>query len=357
MKLKLLKIVFLLALIAGTCFYCAYMRSAFQIITGETMNTYYRVTMRTSQEDTMLRNEIREALHQINNEMSVFENVSDLSQFNKNTDLGWIDVPEDLAVVLKEAYQIYQQTNGYFDPTVGRLVDLWGFGTHKIQRIPSQDEIKESQNTVGFNKISFSRDFRKAKKPNSDIYLNLSSIAKGYAVDKIAALLDKKGYTDYIVEIGGEVKAKGSRAKKSKGWNLGIARPEEGKVTDFEYVVRLKDMAVATSGDYRNNFYMENKRYSHTINPKTGLPVDHNLAAVTVFDKECMRADGLATGIMVMGENKGLEFANNNRIPVVMFVRNENEDGYQTLVSNEEKKLLKDDLQKASQNKEEQKEK
>ena len=326
MRFKFLKIIFLLALISGTVFYCTRMRSAFYIITGETMNTYYRITIRSAQEDTMLNNEVREVLRQINNEMSVFENFSDISQFNKNPDTGWIDIPEELSVVLKEAYRVYQQTNGYFDPSVGRLVDLWGFGNNKIQRIPTTEEIKEAQKTVGFNKIGFSRDFRKAQKHNPDIYLNLSSIAKGYAVDKIAALLDQKGYTDYIVEIGGEVRAKGSRGKKSKGWNLGIARPEEGKVTNYEYVVSLSNMSVATSGDYRNNFYIDNKRYSHTLNPKTGLPIDHNLAAVTVFDKECMKADALATGIMVMGEVKGLEFANNNRIPVVMFVRSDNEE-------------------------------
>lgn len=344
MKSKFLKITFILALIAGTFYYCTHMHSAFQIITGETMNTYYRIAIRSGQEDTMLNNEVKDALQQINSEMSVFESLSDLSQFNRNTDTGWIDVPEDLAVVLKEAYRVYQQTNGYFDPSVGHLVDMWGFGSNKIHRLPSAEEIKEAQKSVGLNKISFSRDFRKAQKHNLDVYLNLSSIAKGYAVDKLASLLDGKGYTDYIVEIGGEVKAKGSRAKKVKGWNLGIARPEEGKVGNYEYIIRLKDMSVATSGDYRNNFYIDNKRYSHTINPKTGYPSEHNLSSVTVFDKECMRADALATGILAMGEAKGIEFANNNRIPVIMFVRNENEDSFQTVISNEAKKLLKSDL-------------
>ena len=342
MKSKLFRLLLLLVIVAGTFFYCSYMRSQFQILTGETMNTYYRITLREGREDTLLQNEIKEELQQINNEMSVFEHLSDISQFNRNTDTGWIDIPDELAVVLKEAYRVYQQTNGYFDPSVGKLVDLWGFGTNKVHRIPLEEEILEAKKSVGFNKISFSKDYKKAKKSIPDIYINLSSIAKGYGVDRIAKLLEKKGYQNYIVEIGGEVRAKGIRAPKAAGWNLGIARPESDSISDYEYVVSLKDMSVATSGDYRNYFYVEGKRYSHTLNPKTGYPVEHNLASVTVFDKECMRADALATGIMSMGETKGFEFVNNNRIPAILFVKTD--ETYQVLISNEAKKILANSL-------------
>ena len=190
--------------------------------------------------------------------------------------------------------------------------------------------------------FSFNEDFRKAQKNNPDISLNLSAIAKGYAVDKIAKLLEKEGYTDFIVEIGGEVKAKGKRSSKATGWNVGIARPESDKVDSYEYIISLQNMSVATSGDYRNYFDSDGKHYSHTIDPKTGRPVEHNLVSVTVFSKKCTRADAYATGIMSMGEVKGMALANANKIPVVMFVRDN--EGYKTLISNEAKKILEKPL-------------
>lgn len=343
MKSKLFKIFLILAFIGCTFFYCAYMRSQIQIMSGQTMNTYYRITVRGGQNSTLLHNKIKDKLQQINSEMSVFENMSDLSQFNKNKDTGWIDIPEDLAGILKEAYRVYQQTNGYFDPSVGKLVDMWGFGTNKTYKIPTEEEIKEAKKSVGFNKITFSGDFRKARKTNPDVYLNLSAIAKGYAVDKVALLLKEEGYTDYVVEIGGEVKAKGKRSKKATGWNLGIAKPESGKVDSYEYIISLQNMAVATSGDYRNYFDNDGKRYSHTIDPKTGHPADHKLVSVTVFNKNCTRADAWATGLMSMGEVKGMALANANKLPVVMFIKTE--DSYQTLVSNEAQKILEASLE------------
>ncbi len=338
-KSKVFKLILLFVALCSAVFYCSQIRSQYQVMTGETMNTNYRISIRSQKEDTLLHNEVRNELQQINSEMSVFEGMSDLSQFNKSTETGWIDVPEDLSKLLKASYKIYSQTNGYFDPSVGKLVDLWGFGSAKTYKIPSDDEVKEAKKVVGFNKISFSQDFRKARKSNPALTLNLSAIAKGYAVDRIAKLLEKNGYKDFFVEIGGEITARGNRGKKDKGWNIGVARPDNSKNEVYEYIIKLKNSSVATSGDYRNYFYVDGKRYSHTIDPKTGYPVEHDLASVTVFADSCMNADALATGIMSMGEVKGLEFANNNRLAVVMFVRND--DGFQVVLSNEAKKLIK----------------
>lgn len=344
MKSKILKTGLVFAILAGILIYISRTQHKFQVMTGETMNTYYKISVRTSQENTLLHNKIKAELQQINNEMSVFENMSDISEFNKSGG-EWVDVPENLAQVLKSAYQVYQQTNGYFDPSVGHLVDIWGFGKNKTIKVPSEEEIAAAKKMVGMNKISFSKDFSRAKKSVPEISLNLSAIAKGYGVDRITKVLEDAGYKDFIVEIGGEVVARGNRSDKDEGWNIGIAKPEnlsaEGNSSDlYEYVVRLKDMAVATSGDYRNYFYVGDKKYSHTIDPKTGYPVEHDLASVTVFHKDCMKADALATGIMSMGEEKGLEFANNNKIAVIMAVRKEN--GYLTLLSNQAKKFIND---------------
>ena len=160
-------------------------------------------------------------------------------------------------------------------------------------------------------------------------------------------MLENKNYKNFIVEIGGEVKTKGNRSKKEKGWNIGIARPVEGATDIYEYIIKMNNMAVATSGDYRNYFYIDDKKYSHTINPKTGYPVEHNLTSVTVFDAECAKADALATAIMSMGDKKGLTFANNYNIPVIMFVRTE--DGFQTLLSNKAQKMLEAQTKDAEQ--------
>ncbi len=344
MKSRILKTGLVFAILAGILIYISRAQHKFQVMTGETMNTYYKISVRTSQENTLLHNKIKAELQQINNEMSVFENMSDISEFNKSSG-EWVELPENLAQVLKAAYQVYQQTNGYFDPSVGRLVDIWGFGKNKTIKVPGEEEIASAKKMVGMNKITFSKDFSRAKKNIPDISLNLSAIAKGYAVDRITKVLENAGYKDFIVEIGGEVVARGNRSDKEEGWNIGVAKPEspssETYVPEmYEYVVRLNNMAVATSGDYHNYFYVGDKKYSHTIDPKTGYPVEHDLASVTVFHQNCMKADALATGIMSMGEEKGLEFANNNKIAVILTVRKD--DGYLTLLSNQAKKFIND---------------
>lgn len=157
--------------------------------------------------------------------------------------------------------------------------------------------------------------------------LNLSAIAKGYAVDRIALLLKQEGYQNFVIDIGGEIYASGEKSDANKGWNIGIAVPKLDNAPEQNAaVIRLRNMAVATSGDYRNYYYKDNKRYSHTISPQTGYPVEHNLASATVFDTTCMRADALATAFMAMGEKKGLVFADKNKIAVIFFVRNENNE-------------------------------
>ena len=306
------------------------------------MSVNYRITVRGGQGDTLLQRAVKEELMQVNNELSAYESLSELNQFNKTYDANWIDISENLGKVFKEAYQIYTLTKGNFDPSVGKFVDLWGMGNNKTLRTPTAEEIEEAKKVVGFNKIIFSKNYRQAKKSTPDISLNLSAMAKGYAVDRIAALLEKSGYTDFVIEIGGAVYARGKRAPKAKGWNIGIAKPDNDKIPTNAYVISLKDMAVATSGDYRNYFYIDGKRYSHTIDPKTGYPVEHNLISITVFAKTAIYADALTTGMMTMGESKALEFANVNKIAAVLFVRTE--DGYQTLVSQEAQKYIKQDL-------------
>lgn len=339
MKSRLLKYLFLLLAAAVAVVFYIRSRQPYQVMTGETMNTYYRIKIRTDKENNLLHNSVKEELQRINDEMSVFESNSEISRINNDESGDWIDISPEMSEVVKDAYLTYNESNGYFDPTIGKLIDLWGFGTSRnSKRVPEDDKIKQALKSTGYNKLRFNNDFSKIKKVNQDIKLNLSALAKGYGVDRIAQLLDDNGYTDYIVEIGGEVKARGNRSPESAGWNVAVVQPNT-QTNENAYVVGLKDFSVATSGDYRNFFYYKDKRYSHTISPKDGYPVEHSLASVTVFHKSCMHADALATALMAMGEKKGLAFANNNKLAVILFVREE-DNSFRALLSNEAKKLI-----------------
>ena len=259
--------------------------------------------------------------------MSVFEPGSEINNINDAAAGQPIDLSDNMSDVMRSAREVYRLTEGSFDPTVGQLVDLWGFGAGRHADIPTDEQIKETLKTVGFNKLSFSDNYKTLQKNNRSLMLNLSAIAKGYAVDRIALLLKQEGYQNFVIDIGGEIYASGEKSDANKGWNIGIAVPKLDNAPEQNAaVIRLRNMAVATSGDYRNYYYKDNKRYSHTISPQTGYPVEHNLASATVFDTTCMRADALATAFMAMGEKKGLVFADKNKIAVIFFVRNENNE-------------------------------
>ncbi len=338
MKTRLFKYFSLFIILTAGILYYMHIRSPYKIMAGETMNTYYRIKIRTNKPNNLLHNSIKEELQRINEEMSVFDSMSEISQLNRDDSGTWIDISPRLSEVMRASHQAYTESRGYFDPTVGKLVDLWGFGSGKNRKLPNDEEIKEALKSTGFNKLRFNDDFSKVQKTNAETYVNLSALAKGYAVDQIAELLSNMGYTDYIVEIGGEIKAKGNRGEKEKGWNIGVAEPNT-ETAKNAFVVTLKNYAVATSGDYRNFFYYNDKRYSHTISPKDGYPVEHNLASVTVFDDSCMYADALATAIMAMGEKKGLTFANNNNLAAILFVR-DGDNQFKAILSKNAKKLL-----------------
>lgn len=338
MKTRLFKYFSLFIILTAGILYYMHIRSPYQIMAGETMNTYYRIKIRTNKPNNLLHNSVREELQRINEEMSVFDTMSEISQLNRDDSGEWIELSPRLSEVMRDAYRAYNESNGYFDPTVGKLVDLWGFGSSKNKKLPAPEEIKEALKSTGFNKLRFNGDFSRVMKTNPETYTNLSALAKGYAVDRIAKLLAHMGYTDYVVEIGGEVKAAGDRIEGGDGWNIAVVEPNT-EANKNAYVVALKDYAVATSGDYRNFFYYNDKRYSHTISPKDGYPVEHNLASVTVFNASCMHADAMATAIMAMGEKKGLAFANNNNLAAILFVR-EGDGQFKALVSKKAQKLL-----------------
>ena len=243
--------------------------------------------------------------------MSTFIKDSEISTFNTLSNKGEkFHATDDFLYVMTAAEYLYKLTEGAWDGTIKPIENLWGFGSAKRKvRIPEQDEIKKLLPDIGFNLIGISEK-RYLVKKKASLSLDLASIAKGYAVDQIAALIRINGIKNFLVEIGGEVYASGFR-QDSKHWGVGINRPQKDAPYDQIYqVVTLHNKALATSGDYRNFFEIKGKRYPHVFDPRTGYPVTNGVVSVSIVADTCILADGLATAVMVLGHAKGLELAN-----------------------------------------------
>lgn len=302
-------------------------------ITGITMGTFYsiKVVKRSSgfTEDRYadLKAGVEKNLQKVNSQMSTYLETSEISQFNRLTSSEWFPVSKELAKVVKSAVVISQKSDGFFDVTVGPLVNLWGFGPeHRNNEVPSEEAISAARKKTGFQGIEVQLDPPRIRKTNPQIYCDLSAIAKGFGVDEVSAYLDSKNIPDYLVEIGGEIRAKG-KSHLNRSWRVGIHSPDNS--LGIQKVVALDEgtgRSIATSGDYRNYFEKDGKRYSHTLNPKTGKPIDHNLASVSVIHRECMLADAFATAINVMGPEAGLRLAEKEDLPVFMIIKTK--DGF-----------------------------
>ena len=255
--------------------------------------------------------------------MSTYIETSELSLFNKFRGKEWFPISKDFAYVINEAIKISKLTNGAYDITVGPLVNLWGFGPEKnTMKVPADTQIKRRKKEVGFKYLQLRKNPPAIRKSNPDLYCDLSSIAKGFGVDKVSELLLVKNIINFMVEIGGEVRTSGYKAKHQK-WRIGISSPDGS--SKIKKVVLLENLSMATSGDYNNNYIIDGKEYSHTIDPRTGRPITHSLVSVSVLDSSCMVADGFATAIDVLGPIDGFEFALKNKIPVLMFIKEKNE--------------------------------
>lgn len=291
-------------------------------IRGETMGTTYSVKL-ASLPDRMSAAEVKagieDRLETVNRQMSTWRKDSEISRFNAYAGTDWFPISADTLTVLKEAHRISELSGGKFDITVMPLVNLWSFGPeNRPQKVPSEEEIAAKRQSVGYTLLAFRTDGPAVRKSRSGVTVDLSAIAKGFGVDKLAEYLDSLGVPGYMVEIGGEVGCKGTKADGSP-WRIGIQSPKQLKQSAFR-VVPLHDRAMATSGDYRNYFEQDGKRYSHTIDPHTGRPVTHKLVSATVVTETCMTADGLATAIMVLGPEAGYNFAVKNNLAVLLIV-------------------------------------
>jgi thiamine biosynthesis lipoprotein len=228
-------------------------------------------------------------------------------------------ISQEFAEVVRISQKIWQLTDGAFDPTIGPLVDLWGFGpVERHDSIPSSQAIVQAKTKIGFDSVVLEDQVLSKTKP---VALDVSAVAKGYAVDRVADLLEMLALPDYLVEIGGEIRVSGFNSD-GVAWRIAMEQPQ--LFAEVDRIIDITDIAVATSGDYRNYFEKDGIRYSHTIDPKSGRPIGHNLASVTVLSPSCAEADAWATAFSVIGAEQSLELAQEHDLAVYMLVR-ENE--------------------------------
>ena len=275
-------------------------------LAGPTMGTTWQVKLPTLPERTSrdeLQAAIERRLERVNDQMSTYRPDSELSRFNRHEGTDWFEVSADTARVVSAAQQISALTGGAFDVTVGPLVNLWDFGPdERDARVPSEEELAATRERIGYEMLEVRDDPPALRKSQPDLYVDLSAIAKGFGVDQIAVHLENLGTDSYFIEVGGEIRTRG---KKPDGtpWRIGIEAPAATRLDAqaAQRVLELGGRAVATSGDYRNYWEKDGQRFSHTIDPRTGRPVGHELASVTVVSDDCMTADGWATALMVLG--------------------------------------------------------
>jgi thiamine biosynthesis lipoprotein len=300
---------FITLLAAGSVAACA--RPVHATIRGLTMGTSYAVELAAPIDDaarTGLAELIEIELAAIDRAMSTYDPRSELSEFNRRQDLSWAPASRGLLEVLDSASRISTSTQGAFDVTVGPLVDLWGFGPqYGTRRIPNDMAIERIRESVGFRHVQIDPSAGAIRKTQTRTRVDLSAIAKGYGVDRLAMILDRQGVEDYLVEIGGEFRARGTTAA-GRPWRVAIERPVADRRVLGEIVV-LENRAIATSGTTKNFFEQDGRHYSHSIDPTTARPVEHPPMAVSVVADTAMEADAWATALLVLGPERGYALA------------------------------------------------
>jgi len=288
---------------------------------GQTMGTSYMVKIFAPPTElaTDWRQQIDAELRRVNDQMSTYLETSELSRFNQSKSTDWFAVSPETAMVVAKSLEIFELSGGAFDMTIAPLVDAWSFGPGKRNNSPpDQATIAGGLEKVGSAGISVQNDPTAIRKSNPNLSIDLSAIAKGHGVDRVVGVLNRLGAENVFVEIGGEVRVTGDKAGKS--WTVGIQMPDvAGEVVAAAYPIA--DKSIATSGDYRNFFEYEGVRYSHTIDPRTGWPINHDLASVSVIADDCMTADGWATAINVLGPAEGLKTAERLGLDTLMMLR------------------------------------
>lgn len=294
-------------------------------LSGMTMGTTYNITLVTAEpiaDIAVVQSDINRALAEVNQQMSTYIPDSEINRLKTRPIGEWISVSAPLAEVLEISRWVSEVSAGAFDVTLRPLIDLWGFGPQARQdRIPADDEIEAALQQVGYQYLQLDRQQLRVKRER-DVDLDLSAVAKGYGVDVLAQLLEQRGLDNYLVEIGGEMRLKGYNGRGTV-WRIAIERPDPGALHSVYQPLSVTDTAVATSGDYRNYFEQNGVRYSHTIDPRTGRPITHNLVSVTVLHPSSAKADALATAFNALGPDKALALANREGIAALFIIKAE----------------------------------
>ncbi len=285
---------------------------ATHVLKGRIFGTTWQAKIRgESLDEKALTKRIAALLEAVDKGMSTWRKDSELSVFNRAA-AGPFEFGAQTAAVIRQSFVVAQMTGGAFDPTVRPLIALWGFGAGARQEPPSAKDLAQARAAVGYTKLRWAQP-KQLVKAKPDLSLDLSAIAKGFAVDQVADLLKASGASSGMVEIGGEVVAWGER-HQGGAWRLAVDAPIDGASSGqgFAAIVELRDAAMATSGDYRQFRIEKGRRVQHIVDPRTGMPVDHGLASVTVVAPDCMTADAYATALMVLGVEAGLTLVNSH---------------------------------------------
>lgn len=286
---------------------------------GKTMGTYYVVKFYSEQQPdlTALQQELDTELELINDLMSTYRPESELMRFNRQQTTEPVTLTPQTATVIAEALRIGQQSGGILDITVGPLVELWGFGAQgRITHAPDDAQQEAVRAYVGIDKIVL--DGLALRKLEPRVAIDLSTIAKGYGVNRLAEILLAHGYQSFMVDIGGDMRV--GAAKPSGLWKIAVEKPVSTE-RSVQRILALENMALATSGDYRNYFEEDGVRYSHLIDPRTGEPIQHKTVSSTVLHPDAMTADGYATTLNVLPADEALAFANQHQLAVLLIVK------------------------------------
>jgi thiamine biosynthesis lipoprotein len=298
--------------------------SALHVLDGPTMGAAYTVKIAAPAMTETGRKEVHAAIEKelalIDELMSTYRQDSELSAFNRHAEAGPFRLSPLTFEVFRLSLEISRLTGGAFDVTVAPLVNAWGFGPPgPVGSAPSDEDIERLRPTVGFHLLLLDEEARAVSKLRPDVEADFNGIAPGFAIDRLAELLETRGFRNYLVELGGELRGSGA-AENGAPWRVAIERPSAG-VQALSRVIPLADAAIATSGDYRNYQDIGGERVSHVIDPRTGRPVRHRLASATVVDRSCARADALSTALMVMGRDEALAFARREGIAALLISR------------------------------------
>ena len=299
-------------------------------IKGNTMGTYYLISLVEVPKSIKLdkiKSEIDKTLFKANKILSNWDKNSEISKLNDKKIIRPIKVSNELMEVMKQANLINLKSKGFFDITLDPLIELWGFGYKKnktIKKVPSDNQILQTLSLVNqADLIKINQNKNELLKKDKNLTINLSAIGKGYGIDLIGKKLKILGVNNFLINIGGDILTSGFN-KKKKDWVIGIENPSL-KEKLIKEIVNISNKGIASSGDYKNFFVEDGRKYSHIINPVTGKPIEHSTKSVTVINANAMNADGWATALLAMGSSKGLKVAEKEKIAVIFIDEKENE--------------------------------